>query len=66
MLVRTAASLSRRRPLTYRNQRTRYNFNVKTMIPSSYDRSFSHRVEKDTFGDINVPADKYWGAQTQR
>jgi fumarate hydratase class II len=24
------------------------------------------RVEKDTFGDINVPADKYWGAQTQR
>lgn len=24
------------------------------------------RVEKDTFGDIEVPADKYWGAQTQR
>ena len=24
------------------------------------------RVEKDTFGDINVPANKYWGAQTQR
>jgi fumarate hydratase class II len=24
------------------------------------------RVEKDTFGDINVPKDKYWGAQTQR
>lgn len=24
------------------------------------------RVEKDTFGDINVPADRYWGAQTQR
>jgi fumarate hydratase class II len=24
------------------------------------------RVERDTFGDINVPADKYWGAQTQR
>jgi len=24
------------------------------------------RTEKDTFGDIKVPADKYWGAQTQR
>ncbi len=26
----------------------------------------SHRVEKDSMGDIQVPADKYWGAQTQR
>ena len=25
-----------------------------------------HRVEKDTFGDINVESEKYWGAQTQR
>ncbi|KAI9142265.1 fumarate hydratase [Paraphysoderma sedebokerense] len=24
------------------------------------------RTERDTFGDIQVPADKYWGAQTQR
>jgi len=24
------------------------------------------RIEKDTFGDLEVPADKYWGAQTQR
>ena len=24
------------------------------------------RVEKDTFGDIKVQADRYWGAQTQR
>lgn len=24
------------------------------------------REESDTFGPINVPADKYWGAQTQR
>ncbi|CAE7536863.1 fh [Symbiodinium sp. CCMP2592] len=24
------------------------------------------RREKDTFGDIDVPAEKYWGAQTQR
>ncbi|PAV29320.1 fumarate hydratase, class II [Virgibacillus profundi] len=25
-----------------------------------------YRVEKDTIGEINVPVDKYWGAQTQR
>ena len=24
------------------------------------------RIEKDTFGDIEVPADRLWGAQTQR
>ena len=24
------------------------------------------RIEKDSFGEIKVPADKYWGAQTQR
>ena len=24
------------------------------------------RIEKDTMGEIEVPADKYWGAQTQR
>src|SRR5918995_6939912 len=26
----------------------------------------STRIETDTFGPIEVPADKYWGAQTQR
>ncbi len=25
-----------------------------------------YRVEKDTMGQVEVPADKYWGAQTQR
>lgn len=24
------------------------------------------RIEKDTLGEIRVPADKIWGAQTQR
>ena len=24
------------------------------------------RIEKDSMGEINVPADRYWGAQTQR
>lgn len=26
----------------------------------------SYRIEKDTMGEVNVPADKYWGAQTER
>jgi len=26
----------------------------------------NYRIEKDTIGGIRVPADKYWGAQTQR
>ncbi|KAK7694500.1 hypothetical protein QCA50_001686 [Cerrena zonata] len=25
-----------------------------------------YRTERDTFGDLQVPADRYWGAQTQR
>jgi len=25
-----------------------------------------YRIEKDTMGEINVPNDKYWGAQTER
>ncbi len=26
----------------------------------------SVRIEKDTMGQVEVPAEKYWGAQTQR
>jgi fumarate hydratase class II len=26
----------------------------------------NYRIEKDTLGEIQVPSDKYWGAQTQR
>ena len=25
-----------------------------------------YRLEKDTMGEVKVPADKYWGAQTER
>lgn len=28
--------------------------------------SQSVRVERDTFGELRVPSDRYWGAQTQR
>ena len=26
----------------------------------------NYRIEKDTMGDVKVPSEKYWGAQTQR
>lgn len=26
----------------------------------------NYRIEKDTMGEVKVPAEKYWGAQTER
>ena len=26
----------------------------------------SYRIERDSFGEVKVPSEKYWGAQTQR
>ena len=28
--------------------------------------SAATRIERDAFGEVEVPADRYWGAQTQR
>lgn len=28
--------------------------------------AMKHRIEKDTMGEVQVPADRYWGAQTER
>jgi fumarate hydratase, class II len=37
-------------------------------VTSSYAKVLQakFRTERDTFGDLQVPADRYWGAQTQR
>ena len=29
-------------------------------------RIVDYRIEHDTMGEVKVPADKYWGAQTER
>ncbi|KAF9569692.1 fumarate hydratase [Agrocybe pediades] len=34
--------------------------------PRSFMSAQNYRVERDTFGELRVPADRYWGAQTQR
>ncbi|KAJ8494877.1 hypothetical protein ONZ51_g2016 [Trametes cubensis] len=33
---------------------------------SSVAMEQKYRIERDTFGELQVPADRYWGAQTQR
>ncbi|KAJ3931343.1 MAG: L-Aspartase-like protein [Lentinula lateritia] len=35
-----------------------------TVTPMSSTQQF--RTERDTFGELQVPSDRYWGAQTQR
>ncbi|KAG1229331.1 hypothetical protein G6F68_006753 [Rhizopus microsporus] len=47
------------------NQAT--NLNHSTRLFSSASAVLQKfRTERDTFGDLQVPADRYWGAQTQR
>ncbi len=45
------------------------NINLYT-LPLQHKKTIQitmeYRVEKDTMGEVNVPADKYWGAQTER
>jgi fumarate hydratase class II len=43
---------------------TKFNITHTQMASLATNQKF--REEKDTFGPINVPAEKYWGAQTQR
>jgi fumarate hydratase class II len=37
--------------------------NIEKIIGGFY---MDYRIERDTMGEVKVPADKYWGAQTQR
>ncbi|TEB39255.1 aspartate ammonia lyase [Coprinellus micaceus] len=48
--------------------RTRFLVPSARSFSSSYFRMSEQRfrVERDTFGELKVPADRYWGAQTQR
>src|SRR5258707_7969801 len=39
---------------------------TKTVTSIKTQRSKSTRVQTDSFGPIEVPSDRYWGAQTQR
>ncbi len=40
---------------------------MSTVISSkNTTNTMEYRIEKDTMGEVKVPADKYWGAQTER
>jgi fumarate hydratase class II len=39
---------------------------TSTMVQQSPEQAAKTRIETDTMGAIEVPADRYWGAQTQR
>lgn len=48
-------------------QRVERTFHSTAMVPSmNLAKDELTRIEKDTIGEIRVPADRYWGAQTQR
>jgi fumarate hydratase class II len=36
------------------------------IFASNQSTIMSYRIEKDTMGEVKVPSDKYWGAQTER
>jgi hypothetical protein len=40
--------------------------NVINKIIFLNNNKMKFRIEKDTMGEVQVPADKYWGAQTER
>jgi len=39
---------------------------LQTQIVIKSSEFMKYRIEKDTIGPVEVPADKYWGAQTER
>ncbi len=36
------------------------------MLKIKHNKNMSYRIEKDTIGEVKVPNDKLWGAQTER
>ncbi|KAF5312485.1 hypothetical protein D9619_003161 [Psilocybe cf. subviscida] len=60
MVVRLCPSISRTLPANVKA------FGNRSFATSHLRMNPSYRIEKDTFGDLQVPADRYWGAQTQR
>ncbi|KAE8150025.1 fumarate hydratase [Aspergillus avenaceus] len=78
-VARTALTCAARSPASFGcrslSSNTRLQFpRLQSLNSISNKRAFAStarmaseiRVETDAFGEIEVPADKYWGAQTQR
>jgi len=42
------------------------NFKNRIFVNINIFQNMTYRIEKDTMGEVKVPADKLWGAQTER
>ncbi|KAL4924779.1 class II fumarate hydratase [Aspergillus undulatus] len=74
LAARSPASLTSRRALSSNSRQSLQfprleffqSFSNKRSFSSTVTMASESRTESDAFGEIKVPADKYWGAQTQR
>ncbi|CEL01905.1 Putative Fumarate hydratase [Aspergillus calidoustus] len=74
LAARSPASFTSRRSLSSNSRHLQQFPRLQSVQSFSHKRAFSStvtmasetRTESDAFGEIQVPADKYWGAQTQR
>ncbi|KAL4781574.1 L-Aspartase-like protein [Aspergillus varians] len=81
-LARTGLTLAARSPASFTSRRSLssnsrqfqqfprlqcfQSFSTKRSFSSTVTMASESRTESDAFGEIQVPGDKYWGAQTQR
>ncbi|KAL3473469.1 fumarate hydratase class II [Aspergillus californicus] len=73
LAARSPASFTSRRSLSSNSRHLQFSrlqsfqsFSNKRSFSSTVTMASDPRIESDAFGEIKVPADKYWGAQTQR
>jgi fumarate hydratase class II len=52
--------------LSYKPRQASFQPRFERQLHASAFRMAEMRTETDAFGEIQVPADKYWGAQTER
>ncbi|KAI1913623.1 fumarase fum1 [Ophidiomyces ophidiicola] len=65
-IVSTRSSTYFPHPSSFSVSRVPCAFGVRTFASTTSNMASGVRAETDAFGEIQVPADKYWGAQTQR
>src|SRR5215470_11327261 len=68
MLFWTPTPIAARAAAAWRSDEPAGAAGERCMEPTTHDRRSTGptRTERDTMGPVEVPADRYWGAQTQR
>ncbi|GAB7344886.1 hypothetical protein MBLNU457_3325t1 [Dothideomycetes sp. NU457] len=62
----SAIALSTQRPIASLRPTNLFSQYSRRTFAQTSIMAASHRTESDAFGEIQVPSDKYWGAQTER